>query len=157
MKSGHYQPGEHGFAFLLARNASAVICRMGAQAESAVSVVSRAVKTSNWELFLPCCCREEQLKQSLSRWHQPGIIDTERECLVCFLAFFSCFLFCPKETHGQTQRCRSCRHADTTPPKGEPDLQLLHKIESSRPTLGKYPLRLFITKWYELWPNLSKI
>lgn len=71
--------------------------------------------------------------------------------LFFFLSFFLFFppLFHPKETHGKLQKYRKLPAARATakqPTEGHPDLQLLHKIKSMQPSLGKHPRRLFITK-----------
>ena len=55
----------------------------------------------------------------------------------------------PRQTARDAESCRLANSKQLT--KGQPDLQLSHKIKSMPPpVLCKHPLWLFITKWSEL-------
>lgn len=134
------------------------VCRTGIQAESAVQF------QQGWKhgrsplpLLLPRgAIKAAYLEMTSAR--TPA--HRERKSRIFFPFFLPSFPFLSKGNPRQTARdAESCRLANSKQlTKGQPDLQLSHKIKSMQPpVLCKHPLWLFITKWYELWPNLNKI
>lgn len=96
MKSGHYQPGKHCFAFLLVRDASVWF----AGQESRLNRQRRFNRDENKEdhLSLVAAIKAAYLEMTSAR--TPA--HRERVNRAFFSpSFFPCSLFCPKETHGK--------------------------------------------------------
>ena len=144
MKSGHYQPGKHCFAFLMVRDASVWF----AGQESRLNRQRRFNRGENTEdhLSLVAAIKAAYLEMTSAR--TPA--HRERVNRAFFFPFFlPLFPFLSKGNPRQTARdAESCRLANSKQlTKGQPDLQLSHKIKSMQPpVLCKHPLWLFITK-----------